>query len=181
MDKVRLLLTLITIAIIVVPIVGMLLAYQNNLLGLFIPPEINEIADDFMGGGGTNGSGLEPPTMVGEPQYNEATRTFSVSFQYKNSFPVDITIKSLSGNIECDEHGFTLGNASLSKPVSIDAGETATMTVRGTWTEQAINHFHTAHAGEETVDVVLVDFAVDVSGITVQTNERISIPDVPIP
>jgi len=171
MDKVRLLLSLITIAIIIVPIVGMLLAYQNNLLGLFIPPEINEIADDLMGGDGTNGSGLEPPTMVGEPQYNETSRTFSVTFQYKNSFPFDITIKSLSGNIKCDEHGFPLGNASLSKPVSIDAGKTAKLTVLGTWTEEAISHFETGHEGEEFVDVVLVDFAVDVSGIQIQLDQ----------
>ena len=47
MDKIRLLLTLITIAIVVIPIVGMLLAYQGNLLGLFVPPEITEIGDDF--------------------------------------------------------------------------------------------------------------------------------------
>jgi hypothetical protein len=167
MDKVRLLLTLITIAIIVVPIVGMLLAYQGNLLGLFIPPEINEIADN-LSGGGTNGSGLEPPTMVGEPEYNEATRTFSVTFQFKNTFPVDLTIKSLSGNIECDEHRFPLGNASLSKPVSIDAGKTGTLTVLGTWTEQAISHFHTAHAGEDTVEVKMVGLTVDVSGIQIQ-------------
>jgi hypothetical protein len=171
MDKVRLLLTLITIAIVVVPIVGMLLAYQDNLLGLFIPPEINEIADDLMGGDGTNGSGLEPPKMVGEPQYDEASRTFSVTFQFKNTFPIDITINSLSGNIECDEHRFPLGNASLSKPVSIDAGETKKMTVLGTWTEEAISHFHTAHADEENVDVVLVDFAVDVSGIQIQIDQ----------
>jgi hypothetical protein len=171
MDKVRLLLTLITIAIVVVPIVGMLLAYQNNLLGLFIPPEINEIADDLMGGGGTNGSGLEPPTMVGEPEYDPASRTFSVTFQYKNSFPVDITIKSLTGNIECAEHRFPLGNASLSKPVSIDSGETGTLTVLGTWTEEAISHFETAHGDEEFVDVVLVDFAVDISGIQLQLDQ----------
>jgi hypothetical protein len=171
MDKVRLLLTLITIAIVVIPIVGVLLAYQDNLLELFIPPEINEIADDFMGGDGTNGSGLEPPTMVGEPQYDKATRTFSATFQFKNTFPVDLTINSLSGNIECDEHGFHLGNASLSKPVSIDAGETETMTVLGTWTEEAISHFQTAHGDEELVDVVLVDFAVDVSGIQIQIDQ----------
>jgi len=181
MDKVRLLLTLITIVIIVVPIVGMLLAYQNNLLGLFIPPEINEIADDLMGGDGANGSGLGPPTMVGEPEYDEASRTLSVTFQFKNTFPVDITVNSLSGNIECDDHGFSLGNASLSKPVSIGAGETKTMTVLGTWTEEAINHFQTDHAGEETVNVNMVDLAVDVSGIKVQTDERIPIEDVPIP
>ena len=171
MDKVRLLLTLITIAIIVVPIVGMLLAYQNNLLGLFIPPEINEIAEDLAGGGGTNGSGLELPEMVGEPEYNEATRTFSVTFQYKNTLPLNITIKSLSGNIVCDEHRFPLGTASLSKPVSIDRGETGTLTVLGTWTEEAISHFHTAHAGEDTVDVVLVDMAVDISGIQLQMDQ----------
>jgi hypothetical protein len=175
MDKVRLLLTVITIAIIAVPIVGMLLAYQNNLLGLFIPPEINEIAEDLTGGSeGTNGSGLEPPTMVGEPEYDEATGTFSVSFQYKNTFPLDITIKSLSGNIECAEHGFPLGNASLSEPVSIDAGETGILTVVGTWTEEAKGengHFKEYHENEEFVDVVLVDMAVDISGIQLQMDQ----------
>lgn len=171
MDKVRLLLSVITIVIIAVPIAGTVLAYRNNLVGLLIPPEINEIADNFMDGNGTNESGLEPPTMVGEPQYDEASRTFSVTFQFKNTFPVDITIKSLSGNIVCNEHRFLLGNASLSKPVSINTGETGTLTVLGTWTEEAINHFHTAHTGEETVDVVLVDFAVDISGIQIQIDQ----------
>jgi hypothetical protein len=170
MDKNRLVLTAITIVIVVVPLVGVLLAYQGNLLGLFIPPEINEIADELMGGDG-DGAGLEPPTMVGEPQYDEASRTFSVTFQYKNSFPFDITINSLSGDIECDEHRFRLGNASLSEPVSIDADETGTMTVLGTWTEDAINHFHNAHAGEEAVEVVMADVAVDISGIQLQFDQ----------
>jgi len=170
MDKIRLLLTVITILIVVIPIVGMLLAYQGNLLGLFIPPEVNEIADDLMGGDGDNGMG--PPTMVGEPQYDEASHTFMVTFEYKNSFPVDITIKSLSGNIECAEHGFPLGNASLSEPVSIDAGETGTMTVLGTWTDEAISHFGNMHGDEETVDVVLVDMAVDISGIQIQLDQN---------
>ena len=171
MDKIRLLLTVITIAIVVIPIVGMLLAYQGNLLGLFIPPEVNEIADDLLGGDGDNGSGMEPPTMVGEPQYDEASHTFSVTFQYKNSFPMDITIKSLSGNIECAEHRFLLGNASLSEAVGIDAGETGTLTVFGTWTEEAIDHFENEHEHEEFVDVVLVDFAVDFSGIQIQFDQ----------
>ena len=171
MDKIRLTLTLITIAIVVVPIVGMLLAYQDNLLGLFVPPELIETADDLFGGGGDNGSGLEPPTMVGEPEYDETTQMFSVTFQYKNSFPMDITIKSLSGNIECAEHRFPLGNAHLSEPVSIDAGETGTLTVVGTWTEEAITHCGNLHGDEELVDVVLVDFAVDFSGIQIQLDQ----------
>jgi hypothetical protein len=171
MDKIRLLLTVITIAIVVIPIVGMLLAYQDNLLGLFVPPEIVETADALFGGGGDNGSGMEPPTIVGEPEYDEESRTFSVTFQYINSLPIDVTIKSLTGNIECDKHRFPLGNTSLSKPVSIDAGETGTLTVVGTWTEEAISHFETAHKHEETVDVVLVDFVVDISGIKIELDQ----------
>jgi hypothetical protein len=171
MDKIRLLLTVITIAIVVIPLVGMLLAYQNNLLGLFVPPQITEIADDLMGGNGDGGSGLEPPTMVGEPQYDEASHTFAVTFQFKNSFPMNITVKSLTGSIECEEHRFPLGNASLSEPVSIDAGETGTMTVLGTWTEEAISHFGTAHGDEENVDVVLVNMAVDISGIQLKFDQ----------
>jgi len=180
MDKIKLLLTLTTIAIVVIPIVGTLIAYQGNLLGLFIPPEVNEIADDLLSGG-ANGPGLEPPTMVGPPQYDEASQTVTLTFEYKNTFPFDITVNSMSGNIECDDHGFPLGDANLSKPVSIGAGETATLIVLGTWTEEAISHFQTAHAGEETADVSLVDLAVDIKGIKVQTNERIPISDVPVP
>jgi hypothetical protein len=165
MDKIRLLLTLITIAIIAVPIVGMLLAYQDNLLGLFIPPEMNQIANDLMSGGDLDELALEP---VGPPQYDEATRTFSVTFQFKNSFPVDITVKSLSGDIECVNHSFPLGNAHLSEPVSIDRGETGTLMVLFTWTDEAINHCGNLHGDEELVDVVLVDFAVDISGIQIQ-------------
>jgi hypothetical protein len=168
MDKIRLVLTVITIAIVVIPLVGTLLAHQGNLLGLFVPPEVNDIADSLMSGD----SGMEPPTIVGEPQYDEATHTFSVTFQYKNSFPMDITIKSLTGNIECVEHGFHLGNASLSEPVSIDAGETGTLTVLGKWTDEAISHFGTAHGNEENVDVVLVDMAVDISGIQIQLDQN---------
>ena len=173
MEKVRLVLTLVTIAIVVVPIVGMLLVYQGNLVGLFVPPEVNQIADDFMGGGdggnnGDNGPGLEPPKLVGDPVYDEATGKFSVSFEYTNTLPFDITVKSLTGNIECQEHHFTLGVASLNEPVSIAQDETGILTIVGSWTDDAMGHFETAHSDEQSVAVVLTDFTVDISGIQLQ-------------
>jgi hypothetical protein len=171
MDKVKLLLTFVTIAIVVVPLLGVLFAYQDNLVGLFVPPEMAEVADGLMGGEGTDGSGLEPPTMVGEPEYDPATRTFSVSFEFKNSFPLDITIKSLTGNIGCEEHRFHLGVAILSEPISIDAGETGTVTVLGTWTDEAITHFKNAHGDEELVDAVLTDLVVDISGLQLELDQ----------
>ena len=171
MDKVRLILTLVTIAIVVIPIVGMLLAYQGNLLGLFVPPEVNQIADDFMGGDGGNGDGgpgLEPPKMVGEPVYDEATGTFSVSFEYTNTLPFDITVNELTGNVECEEHRFALGVASLSEPVSIAQDETGILTIVGSWTDDAMGHFESAHGNEQNVAVVLSDFTVDISGIQLE-------------
>lgn len=174
MDKVRLLLSVITIAIVVVPLVGTLLANQNNLLGLIIPPEANEIIDSLSSGGGSNGPMLEP---VGEPQYDEASRTVAMNFEFTNPFPFDVTINSMSGDVECVAHGFHLGTLTLDKPVSIGKGETKTITVLGTWTEDAIAHFQTAHAGEKTVDANLVGFTVDVKGIQVQMNQTIQIPN----
>jgi hypothetical protein len=170
MDKVRLVLTVITIAIAVVPIVGMLLTYQNNLLGMFVPPEINDIADKFSGGGGgSEGPELQP---VGPPQYDPTSRTITQSIQFKNTLPLDITLKSITGDVECVEHGFHLGTASLKEPVSIPVGETRTLTLLITWTDQAITHFGAEHAGEENVDVVLMNVSVDMSGIQIQLDQN---------
>ena len=126
---------------------------------------------DGGGNNGDNGPGLEPK-MVGEPTYDEATGTFSATFEFTNSFPIDITINSLSGDIECVEHHFTLGTANLSEPVSIDAGETGTLTVNGQWTDAGKLHFQNDHANEEFVDVVLTNLAVDISGIQLQMDEN---------
>jgi hypothetical protein len=174
MDKVRLVLTVITIAITVVPIVGMLLTYQNNLLGMFVPPEIKDVADKFSGGGGgSEGPELQP---VGPPQYDPALRTIRQSIQFKNTLPLDITLKSITGDVECVEHSFHLGTASLKEPVSIPVGETRTLTLLITWTDQAITHFGTAqpqgHASEETVEVVLANVSVDISGIQLQLDQN---------
>ena len=181
MDKVRLILTVISIVIVAVPIVGVVLTNQGNLLGLLIPPQANQIISSLSNSGGND---VKPPELVGEPQYDPASRTFTLSFNFKNPLPVDVTVKSMSGDIVCDVHPTVpLGKATLSNPVSMQAGETAIITVKGTWTDAAVSHFQTVavHKGEKTVTVDLVDLAVDASGIKIQTGERIQIPNVPLP
>jgi hypothetical protein len=174
MDKIRLILTLTTVAIVVIPIVGVLLTNQGNLMELFIPSEVNEMAGDLISTGGPEVPALEP---VGEPQYDEASRTVKLKFQFKNTFPFDVTINSISGSVECAEHGFHLGVVMLDEPVSIDKDETKTITLLGTWTEEAISHFRTSHAGEETVQANLVDLTVDVKGIQFTMDQSIEIPN----
>jgi hypothetical protein len=175
LDKIRLILTVITIAINVVPVAGILLVYQDNLLGLVVPSGINKIAN----GGFITEKPLEPPTFVGS-QYNVTSKTVTLTFQFTNPFNFDVTINSMSAGIQCAEHNFPLGNATLNSPVNIRANETATMTVLGTWTQDALNHFQKAHAGEQSIDVELVGLTINVNGIDVQTSEHIKIPNVPI-
>lgn len=182
MDKVRLMLTVLSIVIIVVPIVSVVLMNQNNLLGLIIPSQINDIASTLTGGN-SSGGGNNPgnPQIVGEPQYDAASRTVTLTFQYTNPFNFPVTLNSMTGDIVCHADDFPLGNASLSKPVSMGAGETATLTVQGTWTDAAITHFQTSHADQKTIAVDLADVAIDVSGVKIQTDQRIPISDMPIP
>ena len=175
LDKVRLILTVITIAINVVPVAGILLAYQNNLPGLVVPLGINKIAKD----GFITEEPLEPPVFV-DSQYNFTSQTVTLTFQFTNPFNFDLTINSMSADIQCDAHNFPLGNATLNNPVNIRGSETAAITVLGTWTQDAINHFQTAHAGAQSIDVELVGLTINVNGINVQTNEHIKISNVPI-
>jgi hypothetical protein len=175
MDKIRLLLTLITLATIVGPIAGILLVYQNNLLELVIPPEVNKIMNGIF----VTGNPLEPPVFV-DSQYNVTSQTVALTFRFTNPFNFDLTINSMSADIQCDAHNFPLGHATLNNPVNIHASETTIITVVGTWTQDAINHFQTAHAGAQSIDVELVGLTINVNGINVQTNEHIKISNVPI-
>src|SRR4030066_205330 len=70
MVRVRLLLTLITLAIAVGPLAGVIIVYQNNLLGLIVPPELMKI----MKGNFVTGESLQPPKFVGS-QYDLTSRT----------------------------------------------------------------------------------------------------------
>jgi hypothetical protein len=182
MDKIKLILTLITIAITVVPIVGVLLTYQDNLVGLFVPPEINDIADKFSGGGDDGGSDGPQVEPVGPPEIDPVSHTIRQSIEFKNTFPLDITLKSMSGDVQCVEHGSNVGVASLEDSVSIPVGETGIVTLIVTFTDEGINHFKLEHVGEETVEVVLVNVEVDISGIQIgldqnMMDQRMEIPN----
>jgi len=175
MDKIRLLLTLITLATIAGPVVGVVILYRNNLLGLVVPPEVTEIVS----GTTFTEESLEPPKLV-DSRYDVASRTVTLTFNFTNPLKFDLTLKSMSANVECAVHKVPLGDAALKNSVNIRAGETALITVLCTWTQDAISHFQSAHAGAKSIDVDLVGLTIDISGINIQMKERIHVPNVPI-
>ncbi len=193
MDKVRLALVLITIAITVGPILGVVLVYRDNLPGLVIPPEINQISDSLRGnpenpgqtdqngqsGNETNPYGIIPPGPE-DIQYDPATRVFTASFQMKNPAPFELTLNSMNGMVQCDAHNFDLGTIALKNPVKMQASETVTVTITGQWTEDAINHFNSDHPGEQRIKASLVGATVNAGGMVVQVPDRVSLGEIPI-
>jgi len=184
MEKVRLALILITVAIVVGPPLGILLAYQNNLLGLIVPSEIEQIMNSLDGSpeGDNQTNPIDQINQTGpvDVQYDPATLTATITFQLQNPAPIDVTLNSLSGTVRCDDHVFPLGTASLKSPVQLTVGKPATVTVIVVLTQQGRDHIQTAHEGQATTKVSLVDSTINAGGMTIRLANPISIGEVPL-
>ena len=149
--------------------------YQGNWLGLVVPPEITDMIND----GVISENPLESLNFV-DSHYDSETRTVTLTFEVTNSFDYDLTVISMSAEVRCDAHKFPMGQLTIANPVHMRAGETTRIDVTGTWTQEAIDHLQTAHAGAHSVDIELVGATINVNGVTVQTDELVKIPNFPV-
>jgi hypothetical protein len=152
--------------------------YLNNPLSLVIPPNLGEILR-----GSVFPSGSTELTTFKGATYNVASRTVSLTFNFANPFSFDLKINSMSASIECAFDNFPLGTAVLKNPVTVRTGETALLTIDGTWTDAALNHFQTqpVHSGQTETDVNLLGLQIDMDGMTIQMNDPIRVAHVPLP
>lgn len=191
MEKLRLLLVLITVGAIVGPIAGILILYRNNLQELIIPPEVQEMVSETInvltpsnpsnpssnGANASNGN-LELPQYVNS-SYDPSARTVTAKFNFTNPFDFSLAINDVSADVRCHSHNFELGHASMSEPVDIPPRQTADITVVFFGTEIAQEHFQKEHVGQAIVNVDLVNIVVSVSGISIQIPETYNV-DIPI-
>jgi hypothetical protein len=175
LNKVKLVLTMVTIAINVIPLMGILLMYQGNWAALVVPPEITDIIND----GVISENPLESITLV-DSKYDPETRTVKLTFEVTNPLDYDLTVNSMYAEVRCDAHDFPMGQLTIADPVTMRADETARIDVTGTWTEEAVNHIETAHAGARTIGIEVVGITITVNGVTVQTAEVLKIPNFPV-
>lgn len=165
-------LILLNVIMLVGPVVGVVLVYQNNLKGMVITPQVENI----MSGGSFMGK-IELPQFVSATP-DLAGRTVTLVFKFTNPFNYDLMVKSISANIECSSHGFVLGNASLIQPTNIPAGATVELSILASWTKEAETHFSTEHPGATNIDAKVVGLKINVNDITVESDEEypISVP-----
>ncbi len=168
MDKVGVVLTLITILIVVGPLFGVVYLYRSNLSGLVLTPEIKRLTS-----GNYSQSQFQPPMPVGEPQYDPQTNRFSFAFNFTNPLQNMVSLEDLTAGLKCIDHNVHLGDVSISEPLTIAPGETVTINAGGTWTQEALNHFAAQHSGPEDDDihVAFEDLNVNLAGIKVHLDD----------
>jgi hypothetical protein len=178
MDKVNLAFTILSIAIIVGPIAGVIYIYRDNLLGLVLPPEVKSLTN-----GDLAESKFQPPMPAGEPQYDPETKTFTFSFKFTNPLQNEISINQISADVKCKDHNVHLGNVSINEPIKIGPGETVVINASGSWTQEALNHFKAQHCGPEDddINVAFENLNVDLAGIKVHMDELPDAGWVPLP
>ena len=184
MDKVKIALTVLTIAIMVGPLAVMVYIYRDNLLGLVLPPQVSNLVNMNNNTNSTAlASNFHPPMPVGQPKYNPENRTYTFAFNFTNPLESNISVDSMSAGVICKQHNVFLGNVSLDSPLRIAPNETAIIDISGGWTEEALNHFKTYHSGPEDddINVGLENLNVEVAGIQVSLDKLPDIGWVPLP
>jgi len=188
MNKVKICLTIFTIAVILLPITLEIMMFKDNLMGLVIPPELTNLMK--VGGEGNNATDnstssfinpdFQMPKPVGEPQYNPSTRTVSFTFNMENPVNQPVTVESLNAGIVSHNDGLFLGNLNISKPVTLVPGQTVDITTLGVLSDDAINYFKAHAQSQEPVNIDLTNLNVEVDGITFNLDKQ-NIGDITIP
>jgi len=181
MKKIKIILTLLTIAIIVAPIAIEVLIYRNNLINLIVPPAITNM---FNGNNNSNGGSSNPqlqvPQMVGDPQFDPQTNTITFTFNLTNPLQTPISINELETGIASHNDGFFLGNVSIDKPVTLGAGQTVNLNASGVLSDAAVNYLKTNYAGQSSINVDLTNLNVNMAGISVELNKQ-NVGNIAIP
>jgi hypothetical protein len=187
MRKLKIILTLVTIAISVIPIAYVVFSYRDNLEALIIPPQINDIVNgdtsNINGSITDNSSGLVNPNFnlpqpTGEPQYNPQTNTVTFNFTFTNPLSTPITVDKINSGIVTHDDAIFLGNLTTDQPIKLDAQQTGEITANAKLTDQAISYLKTQNQSQLNVDLVNLD--IEVGGITVHV-DRQNIGNIEIP
>lgn len=176
MQILGLLLILINIGAIAVPVTGAVLMYRDNLAGLVIPPELDQLIDETS----DIGSQLQLPQFVNYT-YDQEAKIITLIFNFTNPFNLNITVNNISADILCNEHNLYLGSVGIADSFELNKDVTAYITIIFAWTLEAENHFLNEHIDESTIDVILENIVVDISGITIEAPNTYNIDNIPVP
>ncbi len=171
MDKVKVGLTVLSIMIIIAPILVEVYVYKDNLEGLILPPQIQNLMNGNNNNGATSETqseltslpNFQMPQPVGDPQYNPTTGAFSFPFNFTNPLSAQLTVNELSAQV-ATEDGIPIGNVSIPQIINLAPGENAIITAVGNLDPAVVNQL-TAQYQSGTLNIALNNVNIDLGGI----------------
>jgi hypothetical protein len=163
MNKIKVALSILTIVIIIGPLLGVVLVYRDNLIGLVLPPSIPGM--DGLTNSNLDMSSLadlNPIQPIGDPTYNEVTGALDYPFNFTNPLPNDISIDDLSADVFASD-GTMLGTISISNAINVAPGESAVVDVQGNMDPQLMRQYQDQLAQG---NIQIENLNVTVGGIT---------------
>ena len=190
MDKVKWTLRTITLCCVILPLLFTVLAYQDNLIGLMVPPQIKdamsgnsqpmqEILPDF-----SNMSNFAP-TFNNDFHFNSADGTFGFSMNLESPLETPITFNSFNLTVT-DENGTSLGTINLGNALNLIPGKNSTIPIKGTVSpelvillqDNGINltdpHFNPENfekIGSDFTNIHFTNVNIDVGGISIHLDQ----------
>jgi hypothetical protein len=185
-------LVLISIGTILGPVGAVVIIYHDDLTQLVITPQIRDImngnskiipdmgqSDNSNDNGNSELGGLLNPVFV-SAQIDDSTHIFTIIFNVTNTLDYALTLNSFSTDVQITQSNYPGGNISLSSPVTVLAGQTSQLNISGYWTQDAQNYIAKNYSGETSMDISLVNIAINVNGITIHSAGPIQVGSIPI-
>ena len=163
MERIKIVLVLLTIAITIGPLVGALIVYRDNLTALVFPPELKNAANGEIGK--VAAADFEAPTITQEPHYNPETGDFSVAFNFTNPLPNEISVDQFSAQVKSKDDNSFLGNINLAQPININPGENGVIDVAGNLDAATLEQIKAQYEQNGTVNVILENVDATIAGV----------------
>jgi hypothetical protein len=146
-------------------------SYRKNLVGLFIPSNLNKFVN-------TSDVKTLGNTVSGENMslhYDNASRTFSLTFNVTNPFAFNLTLDYISANVTDHDDGFPLGWISINGPIYMGSQETTPIRVSAMLTPTAAEHISNAFLTAQTLGIDVSNFTIAIQGIVFHSSQIITL------
>ena len=123
-------------------------------------------------------NGLNPTFTSG--QINTVQKTITLTFQVTNTPSQSTTINSMGGTIEITADQYQLGTGSSNGAVTIPQGQTGTITVSGTLTQNGLNYLNAHYSHVSSLDVSVLNGQMTEDGVSNQSTQAQDIGSVSV-
>jgi hypothetical protein len=142
MNKVKIALTILTIAISIGPLLGVVYVYKDNLIGLVLPPSTPGMS------GLTNSDlnltslqDMNPIQPIGDgPKYDAVTGDFNYAINFTNPLSDNVAVENLTADVFSSD-GTKLGTITINNPINVAPGESAIVDITGAMDPQLVQQY----------------------------------------